>query len=282
MESSRAAVLLVVVAASSLAVALSHGDDYGGPEFSYIVGSKNGPENWGKLSPHYRLCGEGRSQSPVDINTNTVISRPELESLDRSYDTVNATLINNGKDITMTFDGKVGDVTIMEEVYTFKMIHWHAPSEHTINGMRYPLELHMVHVSDDGGLAVISILYKLGAADPFYLQLHDMLENLNSPFPKTDLFEREVRVPVGPVQLRSLEKRTGNYFRYIGSLTTPPCTENVVWNVLGKVREISKEQLDLITAPLPHKDARPAQPLNHRDVYFYNPPNSTISFLDHL
>ncbi|KAL5206847.1 hypothetical protein ABZP36_035056 [Zizania latifolia] len=182
----------------------------------------------------------------------------------------------------MTFDGKVGDVTIMEEVYTFKKIHWHAPSEHTINGMRFPLELHMVHVSDDGGLAVISILYKLGAPDPFYFQLNDTLAYLNDPFLMIDLFEREARVPVGPVQLRSLEKRTGNYFRYIGSLTTPPCTENVVWNVLGKVREISKEQLDLVTAPLPTKDARPAQPLNHRDVYFYNPPNSTISFLDHL
>ncbi|KAL5206162.1 hypothetical protein ABZP36_034371 [Zizania latifolia] len=83
------------------------GDDYGGPEFSYIAGSKNGPENWGKLSPHYRLCGEGRSQSPIDINTNAIISRPELESLDRSYATVNATLINNGKDITASHHGSL-------------------------------------------------------------------------------------------------------------------------------------------------------------------------------
>ena len=88
----------------------------------------------------------------------------------------------------------------------------------------------------------------------------------------------ESHVETGLVHLRSLQKRTGSYFRYTGSLTVPPCTENVIWNVLGKVRQISNEQLQLLKAPLPGSDARPVQPLNGRTVQFYNPPNSTISF----
>lgn len=90
--------------------------------------------------------------------------------------------------------------------------------------------------------------------------------------------EEESHVEAGLIHLRSLQKRTGSYFRYMGSLTVPPCTENVVWNVLGKVRQISKDQLQLLKAPLPGGDARPAQPLNGRTVQFYNPANSTISF----
>lgn len=90
--------------------------------------------------------------------------------------------------------------------------------------------------------------------------------------------EEESHVEVAMIHLRSLQKRTGSYFRYIGSLTVPPCTENVIWSVLGKVRQISKEQLDLLKAPLPGNDNRPVQPLNGRKVQFYNPPNSTISF----
>jgi carbonic anhydrase len=87
------------------------------------------------------------------------------------------------------------------------------------------------------------------------------------------------QVAAGLIHMRSLQKRTGSYFRYYGSLTTPPCTENVVWSILGKVRQISKDQVALLDSMLPSDhSARPAQPLNGRVVQFYNPPNSTISF----
>ncbi|XP_006664349.1 alpha carbonic anhydrase 7-like [Oryza brachyantha] len=277
--SCRAAVVLLV-AASSLAVVLAHTDGHEGPEFTYISGAIDGPENWGKLSPEYKLCGDGKSQSPIDISTQTVVPRSDLESLERTYAAGNATLINNGKDITMKFEGKVGEVSIMGKVYGFHVIHWHAPSEHTINGKRFPLELHLVHKCEaDGSLAVISVLYKIGAPDSFYLQLKDHLAELGAD--ECDFSKEDSHVAAGVVQLRSLQKRTGSYFRYVGSLTTPPCSENVVWNVLGKVREIGKEQLDLIMAPLPSKDARPAQPLNGRTVFFYNPPNTTVSFQEY-
>lgn len=266
---------VVVVVASSLSVALS--DEGGGPSFGYTPGAADGPENWGKLSPAYKACGEGKAQSPIDIVTAKAVPNPNLDTLSRVYTPANATLHNNGKDIVMTFEqggepvmpGSINittaDGTVKE--FRFKMIHWHAPGEHTIDGKRFPLELHMVHVNDQGDKAVIGILYKMGKPDPLYDQLTEKLRELKTT----------PTVAAGVVELKSLQKRTGSYFRYMGSLTTPPCTENVVWNILGKGRELSQEQLQLITAPLPQQDNRPPQPLNGRLVAFYNPPNSTIS-----
>ena len=242
--------------------------------------SIDGPDNWGKLSPAYKTCGEGKEQSPIDLVTADAVPNPNLDNLTRVYAPADATLLNNGKDITMTFDhggNTVSPGTIhvrseadggAEEEYKFKMIHWHSPSEHTINGQRFPLELHLVHANEEGHLAVIGILYKIGSPDAFYDQLEEQLRELRNAS----------RVSAGVVELKSLQKRTGSYFRYVGSLTTPPCTEHVIWSILGKVRELSAEQLELLTAPLPHKDNRPPQPLNGRSVQFYNPPNSTVSF----
>ncbi|OEL31774.1 Alpha carbonic anhydrase 7 [Dichanthelium oligosanthes] len=274
MASSRAAIGLLV-AASSLAVALSDGGS-SGPEYGYAAGSADGPENWGKLSPAYKMCGQGKHQSPIDIVTKQAVPNPNLDSLTRTYAAANATLVNDGHDITLKFDGKVGTITVSGKVYSFEKLHWHSPSDHTINGQRFPLELHLVHKSADGAVAVIGILYQLGAPDSFYYQLKSKLGEMAGD--KCNFAEEESHVEAGLIHLRSLQKRTGSYFRYTGSLTAPPCTENVVWNVLGKVRQISKEQLRLLEAPLPGSDARPTQPLNDRTVQFYNPPNSTISF----
>ncbi|KAL6642279.1 hypothetical protein ACP70R_020460 [Stipagrostis hirtigluma subsp. patula] len=274
MVSPRAAAVVFLVAAASLAVAPSRGD--GGPMYGYAPGSPTGPESWGKLTPEYKVCNEGKKQSPINIDTKLAVSAPNLDSLTRTYAAANATLINNGHDIMLVFQGKVGAITVSGKVYNFVKVHWHSPSEHTINGQRYPLEMHLVHQSDDGGIAVISILYQYGAPDSFYFQFKNALAEMANE--KCNFKEEDSQIGVGLIHLRSLQKRTGSYFRYSGSLTTPPCTENVVWNILGKVRQIAKEQVDLIVKPLPEKDARPVQPLNGRQVQFYNPPNSSVSF----
>ncbi|CAD6258221.1 unnamed protein product [Miscanthus lutarioriparius] len=224
----------------------------------------------------FPMFGVGKQQSPIDIVTKQAIPNANLDSLNITYGAVSATLINDGHDITLAFGGKVGTITVNGKVYNFDKMHWHSPSDHTINGQRFPLELQLVHKSADGTVAVIGILYQLGAPDSFYYQLkRQLVEMANN---RCSFGEEESHVEVGLIHLRSLQKRTGSYFRYTGSLTAPPCTENVVWNVLGKVRQISKEQLELLRAPLPGSDSRPTQPLNGRKVQFYNPPNSTISF----
>nr|CBX25331.1 hypothetical_protein [Oryza brachyantha] len=285
MVSSHAAVVFLVAASSLAAVALSRAmaraegeaNKKTAAEYSYVAGSKLGPENWGKLSPEYKLCGEGKKQSPIAIVAKQATPNPTLDSLNRTYNAADGTLVNNGKDVQMTFEpGKVGTVTVSGKVYSFKRVNWHAPAEHIIHGVRHPLELHLVHAAADGSLAVIAILYKFGAPDSFYFQLKKKLAELAAD--KCNFGEDDSQAALGLVHMRSLQKRTGSYFRYVGSLTAPPCTENVVWNVLGKIRQISKEQVGLITTLLPAGNARPPQPLNGRTVQFYNPPNSTISF----
>ncbi|CAN6380594.1 unnamed protein product [Urochloa humidicola] len=273
MVSPRAAIVLLA-AACSVSVALADGG--GATLFSYSSGSTTGPENWGKLSPAYKACGQGKQQSPIDIVTKQVVPNPNLDTLARTYEAANATLVNDGHDISLEFEGKVGNITVNGKVYNFEKLHWHSPSDHTINGQRFPLELHLVHKSADGAVAVIGILYQIGAPDSFYCQLKRQLGEMAGD--KCNFAEEESHVEAGVMHLRSLQKRTGSYFRYMGSLTVPPCTENVVWSVLGKVRQISQEQLQLLKAPLPGSDARPTQPLNGRTVQFYNPANSTISF----
>ncbi|CAO2143306.1 unnamed protein product [Urochloa humidicola] len=274
MVSPRAAITLLVAASSLAAAALADGG--GATLFSYSAGSTTGPENWGKLSPAYRTCGQGKQQSPIDIVTKQVVPNPNLDTLERTYAAANATVINDGHDISVEFEEKVGTITVKGKVYNLEKLHWHSPSDHTINGQRFPLELHLVHKSADGAVAVIGILYQIGAPDSFYYQLKRQLGEMVGD--KCNFAEEESNVEVGVMHMRSLQKRTGSYFRYMGSLTVPPCTENVVWSVLGKVRQISHEQLQLLKAPLPGSDARPTQPLNGRTVQFYNPPNSTVSF----
>uniref|UniRef100_A0ACD5T6G0 Uncharacterized protein n=1 Tax=Avena sativa TaxID=4498 RepID=A0ACD5T6G0_AVESA len=182
--------VVIVVALSSLDVALSY-DDYGGPSFSYNAMSMDGPENWGKLSPAYSACGEGKMQSPIDIVTADAVPNPALDNLTRVYAPTAATLLNSGKAITMIFDHKddgtsvfPGAITVTtldnggapkKMLFGFKGIHWHIPSEHTINGQRFPMELHLVHTSEEGHLAVISIMYKIGEPDAFYDQIKEKL-----------------------------------------------------------------------------------------------------------
>ena len=117
----------------------------------------------------------------------------------------------------------------------------------------------MVHVDDQDHKAVIGILYEIGNPDPFYDQLTEKLRELKTT----------PTVAAGVVELKSLQKRTGSYFRYMGSLTAPPCAENVYWNVLGKVRQMTKEQIDLVTAPLPAAAVARSPESSRRRWFFF-------------
>ncbi|GKV38926.1 hypothetical protein SLEP1_g46779 [Rubroshorea leprosula] len=149
-------------------------------------------------------------------------------------------------------------------------MHWHSPSEHQINGVQYAAELHLVHLASDKSISVVAILYQYGDPDPFLTKIMKALEELA----KEKFSPEEVSViKLGSMDLKQLKRKTHRYYRYIGSLTTPPCTENVTWNILGKVRTISKEQLAALQAPLSSEfkhNARPVQPLNGRQIQLYD------------
>ncbi|KAF2571334.1 hypothetical protein F2Q70_00001569 [Brassica cretica] len=136
-------------------------------EFSYVRNQENGPEKWGKLKPEWKMCGKGEMQSPIDLMHKRVRIVSHLGRLTRNYKPSNATLRNRGHDMMVRFEEGSSSIRINNVEYQLHQLHWHSPSEHTINGRRFALELHMVHESLNGSLAVVTVLYKIGRPDSF-------------------------------------------------------------------------------------------------------------------
>ncbi|ESQ51295.1 hypothetical protein EUTSA_v10017075mg [Eutrema salsugineum] len=235
-------------------------------EFSYERNEENGPEKWGKLKPEWKMCGKGEMQSPIDLMNERVRVVYHLGRLTRDYKPSNATLKNRGHDMMLRFEEGSGSIKINGTEYQLLQLHWHSPSEHTINGRRFAMELHLVHESINGRMAVVTVLYKIGRPDSFLRLLENKLLAI------TDQNEKEKNI--GLIDPKKIKFGSRKYYRYVGSLTTPPCTQNVTWTVVKKVRTVSKNQVRLLRVAV-HDDsnsnARPVQPTNKRVVNLYKP-----------
>ncbi|KAL4197101.1 hypothetical protein AMTRI_Chr04g249590 [Amborella trichopoda] len=236
-------------------------------EFNYLEDSERGPKHWGELYPEWRACSNGDMQSPIDLLHERVEVLPNLGRLQRKYKPAKAILKNRGHDIMLKW-GKsgAGTLEINQTDYVLKQCHWHSPSEHTFNGSRYHLEVHLVHQSKDGKNAVVGITYKIGRPDTF---LKELMGNISSIADS-----KNAEAQVGVVDPRHIKMGSRKYYRYMGSLTTPPCTQGVAWNIVKKVRTVSREQLRLLRAAVHDEaeaNARPTQPINKRVVDLYTP-----------
>ncbi|KAK8584574.1 hypothetical protein V6N13_138532 [Hibiscus sabdariffa] len=136
-------------------------------EFSYSADSPIGPARWGEIHADWGACSNGTMQSPIDMSSERVSIVSHLGRLRRSYKPTNAVLRNRGHDMMLRWEGEAGAIEINGTEYALSQCHWHSPSEHTINGRRYDLELHLVHESADGKVAVVGIMYKIGRPDSF-------------------------------------------------------------------------------------------------------------------
>ncbi|XP_047307803.1 alpha carbonic anhydrase 1, chloroplastic-like [Impatiens glandulifera] len=232
-----------------IALLLVHGyNAIDGLEFSYS-GNNNGPDKWGSLSPAYVKCRTGNTQSPVNIVVDQVVINKSLPPLSTNYSPVNnATLINHKYTIEIIMKmimimqlrlGEAGKFKLNGKEYILSQMHWHTPSEHKINGLQYAAECHMVHLAADGSRAVIGILYNIGNADPLLSKIHNKLAELGK--------KKDAVVDVGKFEPNNLGDK---YYRYMGSLTTPPCLEDVTWTIMAKVKTISKEQINILDEPL--------------------------------
>ncbi|XP_042474760.1 alpha carbonic anhydrase 7-like [Zingiber officinale] len=235
-------------------------------EFSYLAGSPNGPEHWGEIRHEWALCNNGDMQSPIDLLHERVRVSPALGRIRRSYRASNATLRNRGHDIMLQWEGGAGTIRINGTHYELRQCHWHSPSEHTIDGKRFAMELHLVHVSADQRVAVIGILYTIGRPDTFLAELMEEIQEVADG--------REEKKAVGLVDPRHIKVGSRKYYRYMGSLTTPPCDQGVAWTISEKIRTVSREQMGLLREAV-HDDAeanaRPVQAINGREVQFYSP-----------
>ncbi|GMH08149.1 hypothetical protein Nepgr_009989 [Nepenthes gracilis] len=231
--------------------------------FTYEKGTKGGPENWGKINPQWQLCNNGRLQSPIDLLDGGVRVYPALGKLKKYYKPAPAAVNPRGHDIAVTWKGDAGIIIINGTVYKLMQCHWHSPSEHTFNGSRYNLELHAVHSSSDGKKAVISVTYKYGRPDPFLAKMVPYIASLGKE-------EKDV----GIVNPRDIKLSSRKYYRYLGSLTVPPCTEGVVWTVLAKVKTVSRDQVRVLKEAAQEgfeENSRLTQNRDGRTVLFYTP-----------
>ncbi len=221
--------------------------------FHWTYEGESNPETWPSC---YSDCA-GSDQSPIDIVG--AVADASLSGLDTDYASSSINLVNNGHSIQQNYD-MGSTLTLNGEAFDLLQVHFHTGSEHTVNGIRFPMEAHLVHKSStSGNLAVVGILFEEGAENTFLAKfIDDVPEEENKNFFSSTLVDISTLLPSDP-----------GYFTYAGSLTTPPCSEIVTWFVMQTAVEASSAQISKIHG-IVHDNYRPVQPLNGRDLKSFN------------
>ncbi|WP_454724638.1 MULTISPECIES: carbonic anhydrase [Cupriavidus] len=235
---------LLTAPAASLALAAPH-------ETPWSYSGRTGAEHWGELDTRFRDC-RGEAQSPVDLGgAREQEAGPDTMAF--AYGGSPAELVNNGHTIQVNLRD-AGTARIGGTPYRLRQFHFHTPSETTFDGKAYPLAAHLVHEDAGGRLAVVAVLFRLGARNA-------ALEPVFSALPAHKGGKRTLAA----LDPSALLPAARGYYAYMGSLTTPPCSEGVRWQVLKTPLEVSAAQLEAFRALYP-MNARPAQPRNGREI----------------
>ncbi len=213
-------------------------------EWSYT--GEHGTEHWGES---FATCAEGVNQTPIDINQTT---QAELAPLHLDYEGQVTELVNNGHTIQANLTGK-NTLTVDGKTFELKQFHFHTPSENYLKGKQYPLEAHFVHATDKGELAVVAVMFDFGPRSNN--ELTTLLASIPDKGQTVALKET-----LNPADLLPRDRE---YYRFNGSLTTPPCSEGVRWFVMQEPQTSSKAQTEKLQAVMGN-NARPLQPLNAR------------------
>jgi carbonic anhydrase len=241
-------------------------------QWSYEPGT--GPADWGAMNPAWRLCAEGRAQSPIDLGNAEAAELPPVDlrlPSGRDVEVLNQEgvidALDNGH--TIQVNAKTGEtMTVGDKSYALLQFHLHAPSEHTVDGRRYPMEMHFLYQAEDGALAVLGVLIEEGAENRVFAPLWKQLEEA----PGTHV---TVQLPINFDDGLFAGGESTGVFHYEGSLTTPPCSEGVKWFILRTPTVLSKAQIAAFSAVYEGNN-RPLQPLNDRTPYLDETPNVTI------
>ena len=219
------------------------------PNWNYC--GENSPVNWGSLSPEFHTCSNGVNQSPIDLK-NFVDAK--LTDIPFNYNTTSTEILNNGHTVQVNI-AKGSTIKVDGTPFELKQFHFHTPSENNIKGKSFPLEAHFVHASKDGSLAVVALMFNEGKENQELKQFWDKM-----PMKEGDKTELKVK------DIQNLLPKNRDYYRFNGSLTTPPCTEGVRWIVLKEATTLSKAQTEKFAKVLGHSNNRPIQPQNARVI----------------
>ncbi len=239
-----------IVSCLILFASLTHASGKGTP-WSYQ--GPDGPQNWGSLSADYAVCEAGQSQSPINIVQTVPASMADLEF---DYRNSSLRLLNNGHAIQVNYAAD-SYMRIGGQVYKLLQFHFHSLSENAYQGHNSAMEVHLVHKSAQGELAVVGVFIEEGKHNPFIQKLWDNLPASVG---------HESALNHLQVNAADLLPANGSYYHWSGSLTTPPCSEGVMWYMMKNPIEVSTSQVNTFVAMLGHTN-RPVQPLFNRSVY---------------
>ena len=209
------------------------------------------PENWASLSDDYALCADGERQSPIDIAR---YETGDAEAISFSYGGDAKAVRNKGKFVYVDY-APGSAFNVGERTFELKSAHLHSPSEHLVDGVSFAAELHLVHQDAGGALAVVGLLFRLGEPSPVVQAILDAAPDAGDAAAPTNDLNSGVYTP-GELA----------YYKYDGSLTTPPCSEPVGWYVMREPKSISQEQVDSLLALSGGPNNRPVQPTGNRKI----------------
>lgn len=218
----------------------------------WAYSGSGGPEHWGDLDSSFSTCKTGHQQSPIDLKWK---KNEENRSISFHYTKSPLKIIDNGHTIQVNFQ-EGSTATIDGETFNLLQVHFHSSSEHTLSGKSYPLEAHFVHKDSHGKLGVVGVFFVEGKENEW---LKKVWSNVPSEKGKEFLVKNET---IDPAQLLPSRK---THYHYMGSLTTPPCSENVNWNVMNTPVEASVGQLSQFRK-LYSGNNRPVQNINNRKI----------------
>lgn len=210
-----------------------------------------GPENWAKLSPDYSAC-TGKNQSPINL---TGFIEADLKPIAFEYKKGAREVINNGHTVQVNF-AKGSKIEVDGQEFELLQYHFHAPSENHIDGKSYPMEGHFVHADKDGNLAVVAVMFEEGARNSNLAKIWEHMPHKAGG--KKSLSD--------DISASELLPGSRDYYRFNGSLTTPPCSEGVRWLVMKDAVAASSEQIEEFAHVMHHPNNRPLQAGNARPV----------------
>ena len=238
--------------------------------WTYVDGP-GGPENWGDLNKNNLACSKGKTQSPININIDNAV-KVDLPALEFAYRQSPLSIVDNGHTIMVNY-GEGSNLMVDGRQFRLVQFHFHMPSEEAINGERMDMVAHLVHQHHDGALAVVGVLMTTKRPVPIRKSWwgDDSKPGLDNPLIQTlwnniPLVKQRIESPPGVIiNVDQLIPEDKTYFSYMGSLTTPPCSENVLWFVMKNPIFVSEEQVKNFGRIYP-MNARPLQPKGDRLV----------------
>jgi len=248
------AAIAAFMSAPSFASDHGHNNKHDQHKSHWGYSGEMGPGHWGSLKKDYATCGAGTQQSPINIQAQRALAS-KVGEIKFSYRPTPVTVLNNGHTIQINY-APGNTMTVSGKTYELLQFHFHTPSEHMINDKHAEMEVHLVHKGASGKLAVVGVMMNTGSI-------------LKALSPAWDRLPHELnKITLNPGTINAtdlLPANTKHYYHYMGSLTTPPCTESVSWYVMKDAVEVAAEQVAKFSN-LIGENARPIQDVNRRFI----------------